>query len=59
MITSMEEGTHGFGSLHPDGKAVDFRKKIFSKSEILKVVGDEEFDVVEHPSHFHVEYDPK
>ena len=59
QITSLEDGTHGFGSLHPDGKAVDFRKAIFTKSDILQEIGDNEFDIVEHPTHFHVEYDPK
>jgi hypothetical protein len=59
MITSLEDGTHGLGSLHPDGKAVDFRKAVFTKSDIRREIGDIEFDIVEHSTHFHVEYDPK
>ena len=56
---------HSPGSLHPYGLAIDFRSRVFSKTDklivykslrdILKPLG---FDVVMHSTHFHIEYDP-
>jgi len=56
---------HSPGSLHPFGKALDFRNRFFSSSEKPKVVQElreklgNDYDVVFHNSHFHIEYDPK
>lgn len=58
FITAIRDGNHMAGSLHYTGNAFDFRKCSASLSRIKKAAGPG-FDVVEHPTHFHVEYDPK
>ncbi|HDZ25365.1 hypothetical protein LCGC14_0359080 [marine sediment metagenome] len=59
FITAIRDGNHGFGSLHYDGLAFDFRKgKGISKLDIQDMLGLD-YDVVEHEGHYHVEYDPK
>lgn len=62
IITSIREGTHSPGSFHPNGRAFDIRTpKEVSINEIrnrLNVNGHK-FDVVEHSTHIHIEYDPK
>jgi hypothetical protein len=56
---------HSAGSLHPFGRALDFRHRFFTLEEKLKVSVElkdklgEDYDVVLHGSHFHIEYDPK
>jgi hypothetical protein len=57
-ITSIRDGNHMPGSLHYDGNAFDVSKGWFSKKSLKKVLG-KDFDVVEHSTHFHIEYDPK
>ena len=59
IITSQREGNHGYGSLHYNGNAFDFRKADnITKRDIADRLGND-FDVVEHATHMHVEYDPK
>jgi hypothetical protein len=69
-ITSGLDGKHGDDSLHPEGKALDFRtrnwpmgKKKNIVTEIKKALGSD-FDVVfesegKPQEHAHIEYDPK
>ena len=59
FITSVEEGTHSYGSLHYTHNAFDIRpNKKYSLAQIKSFVG-EGFDVVDEGSHIHIEYDPK
>lgn len=59
FVTSIRDGNHMDGSFHYIGMAFDFRKA----ASVTKVMAQEalgsDFDVIEHDSHFHVEYDPK
>ena len=58
-VTSVREGTHGIGSLHPSGRAFDIRHpKEISIHEIRSALG-KDWDVIEEPSHLHLEFDPK
>lgn len=58
VITSIQEGTHAPGSLHPQGDAFDFRRPVkVTLNEIIIAVGHD-FDVVEEQTHNHIEYDP-
>jgi hypothetical protein len=59
FVTSKRDGSHMPGSFHPHGRAFDIRKhhKI-TKTMLKKALGDN-FDVVEHKTHFHIEHDPK
>lgn len=58
FVTAKRDGNHMAGSLHYSGDAFDFRKMGRTKPEIVRACG-EGFDVVQHSTHFHVEYDPK
>jgi len=59
LITSIRDGNHSAGSLHPDGGAFDFRPAHFTKGFIKEVCGSG-FDVIEsNNGAMHVEYDPK
>ena len=64
-ITSGKEGEHGPNSLHPFGKALDFRIRTLTVVQqqtiflALRTALGEQFDVVLEPTHLHVEYDPK
>ena len=64
-VTSLMDGKHMEGSKHYDGEAVDLRTFFFSNAEkrIFKKkvqvgLGDD-YDVILHSTHLHVEYDPK
>ena len=63
VITSGLDGEHSAGSLHYYGLAVDFRTRYFDvmcQRRISKTLGLElgnNFDVILHKSHIHVEYD--
>ena len=65
VITSGLDGTHSAGSFHYYGRAIDCRTRYFNKltREIvymeLKDQLPDDFDVVLHGSHIHIEYDPK
>ncbi len=64
---------HSCGSLHPFGRALDFRTRYFKKSDSNEIdmfivnkiaiklreqLGND-YDVIVHKSHIHIEYDPK
>ena len=65
------EFIHSLGSLHPFGRALDFRTFYFIKDGKidmfmvnklairLRGVLGKDYDVVVHSTHIHVEYDPK
>ncbi len=65
VITAGLDGTHSAGSLHYYGLAVDFRTRYFTalqKTEAIERLRDalgDDFDVIEHESHAHCEYDPQ
>lgn len=63
VVTSGDDSTHGKGSLHPKGLALDFRTKTLPptlrgqvRDEIARALPG--FDVVLEVDHLHVEYDP-
>lgn len=64
IITSMLDGQHSDGSLHPYGFAVDIRSRNISRDFIQKIVRDlkemfdEQLDIVLESDHFHIEFDP-
>lgn len=59
-ITSIRDGAHGPGSLHPWGYAWDMRPGPVTIDEHRRYLG-RDFDVLDHgvPPHRHIEYDPK
>lgn len=65
VITSARDGIHSAGSLHYYGLAVDLRTHYFSEADKYSVAQDlrdevgNDFDVIVHKSHIHVEYDPR
>lgn len=65
VITALADGKHMTGSLHYEGNAWDIRNRDIPKNErhaIAEKLRDalgEDYDVVGHKSHYHVEYDPK
>lgn len=65
VVTSGLDGVHSSSSLHYYGLALDFRTHYFSPEEALAVSVDlreclgNDFDVVLHSTHIHVEFDPK
>jgi len=63
VVTSIREGTHGYASFHPSGRAFDLRfpvnVNIKQFVERLKKHLGADFDVVLESTHIHVEYDPK
>ncbi len=64
VITSLGEGKHKKGSLHPKGMAVDLRTRDLSKANQkaavvrLKETLGSDYDVVLEKNHIHVEFDP-
>ena len=64
-ITSGDDGQHGANSLHPEGKALDFRTRTIPESyrHGVRACTDAalggDYDVVLESDHMHVEYDPK
>jgi hypothetical protein len=62
VITSKRDGTHGFGSCHPEGDAFDFRKvDMITELNIIEALAGlgPGYDLIEHDTHWHLEYDPK
>jgi hypothetical protein len=65
VVTSGLDGTHSAGSLHYYGRALDFRTRYFSETDRhlaaarLREQAGEQYDVVEHSSHIHIEFDRK
>lgn len=63
VITSGLDGVHSPGSLHPYGYALDLRSRYFVKARCPLVVVDlkeqlgNDYDVIVHSTHIHVEYD--
>jgi len=65
VVTAGLDGEHSAGSLHYYGLALDFRTRYFSignkrtaANKLRETLGSD-FDVIEHDSHIHCEYDPK
>lgn len=58
FITSAQEGNHTAGSLHYDGRAVDFRKGSIQLGQIQLQLPSG-YDLVEELSHYHLEWDPR
>ncbi len=65
IVTCGTEGRHGKASKHYTGHALDFRTRHIDEDEREKLadavkdcLGDE-FDIVLHESHLHIEFDPK
>ena len=73
VITSGNDGKHMKGSKHPDGYAVDLRKRDFANDTVIEAVVEElqvrlngkkgnrqgEYDVTISPHNIHIEFDPK
>ena len=65
IVTSVNDGTHGKGSLHPLGCALDIRKWNLREEHRPKVVSllvkrlGKEYDVILESTHIHVEWQPK
>ena len=63
VITAGTDGVHSPSSMHYYGYALDFRSRYFTeeqKKEIvqsLRILLGDLYDVVEHSTHIHVEYD--
>ena len=65
VVTCGMDGEHSAGSLHYYGLAVDLRTHYFilekERHEVaaeLRVRLSQDYDVIVHDSHIHVEYDP-
>ena len=56
IVTSIREGNHMPGSLHFLGLAFDCRKGPFKKSDIMAVL-DRPWQIIEHETSWHIEYD--
>lgn len=65
VITAGLDGEHSAGSLHYYGRAVDMRTRYFDEydkeeaANLLRRDLGEDYDVIEHTTHIHVEFDPK
>lgn len=65
MITSGLDGHHKKGSLHYDGRALDWRTRDLRKWERkpaakkIRAMLGRDYDVVLESTHLHIEYDPK
>ena len=75
IVTSLRDGTHNHGSLHPAGRAADVRSSDLNGSEVQELIvhlknalASYGFDVVKEvvgstpattAAHIHVEYDPE
>lgn len=64
VVTSLTEGRHIAGSLHPSGLAVDLRTRDLppgaprlAAAELAAALGGD-YDVILEADHIHVEYDP-
>lgn len=64
IITSGEDGTHRTNSRHYSGEALDFRIRHLTASQIqafmagLRRALGGDYQVIQEPTHVHVEYDP-
>lgn len=65
VITGARDGMHSAGSLHYYGFAVDLRTHYFTEDVKRSVIAElklklgQDYDVITHSTHCHVEYDPK
>jgi UDP-N-acetylenolpyruvoylglucosamine reductase len=65
VLTSANDGQHGFGSLHYAGLAVDVRTHHVTANDIepladtIREALGPQFDVVLEDTHIHVEFQPK
>jgi hypothetical protein len=64
VITAILDGSHMSGSKHYEGDAFDLRRwyiggKVKEFIAALKTSLGPDYDVVNEPTHIHVEYDPK
>ena len=63
VVTCGIEGLHSDASLHPQGKALDFRiwgvKDVDALRDEIKAELGKDYDVINEGTHIHVEYDPK
>lgn len=64
VITAIFDGTHMEGSKHYEGNAFDMRRwhvgsRVKEFIARLKTALGSDYDVVNEPTHIHVEYDPK
>ena len=66
MPTSLLDGEHGAGSLHPVGLAVDLRIRHLPSQSIKEKIAREiqlaltgEYDVILEPTHIHIEFQPQ
>ena len=57
-VTSLRDGNHMAGSLHYDGLAFDIKQGRRPIEQIKDTLGPG-WDVVEGPTYYHCEYDPK
>lgn len=64
VVTELTGGEHRVGSLHFVGLGADIRTRYFKDGgkEAAKILRDklgDEYDVVLHKTHIHIEYQPK
>jgi len=64
VITAIFDGTHMDGSKHYEGNAFDMRRwhvglRVKEFIARLKTALGPDYDVVNEPTHIHIEYDPK
>lgn len=65
VLTAVRDGKHMAHSKHNIGHAIDIRKRDLASDQVgefritlVRALG-EEFDVVEHENHWHIEFDPE
>lgn len=65
VVTSVTDGEHKKGSLHPLGLACDLRTRYFTDDELAHIERDlrlrltHEYDIVVESDHIHIEFDLK
>ncbi len=63
VITSVVDGQHMQGSLHPKGFAVDLRlPDMYGTMPVVMDLTDalgDQFDIIAEVDHIHIEFDPK
>lgn len=58
FVTCLRDGNHMNGSFHYIGMAFDIRKASSITWKAIHQKLGPDFDVIEHDTHFHIEYDP-
>ncbi len=65
VITSLNDGNHGWGSLHYQGSAVDLRTRHLTTPEKRVILAEiktglgVDYDVILEKDHLHIEFQPK